>query len=714
VGRDTTYGDYSRTGTQDCQNAFGVDDVDFELGDDEKKTIPERARLIMEANMRSFEENGSKEGWFEQNDVAGDDPHLDPEKAYQAWRSAWVSCATRMVQETLEESIQTAKDEHVAFYLYGDTDEEPIEVYDDEESALRELARLPTGKILKGDANGPEYEIWAVHPGVDAFYGTDVGRSCCLAMMDEFRMQRALARSRQWRANPRNPYEVRSPSGKEEEYADRDDAEFHADELRRAGVRDVQVVPRTRTRPGQRKNPSGMIWAAPGATAWRNVLDDLEVARDAFVSHDEKQGEIIVNEIVSGYPTLRIARCIRRLYDTNAAKKHPKEVQQYLYKIYGEGIRASHYFGGGNVGPSGPQHHMVVVSASRLVDPRGEVAIFRYQPDDPSTFGTFPLRDLSYNADGIPAAKFGTLAPLAMLEDVGIHYVIRCEEDMPARKRARKNPDQALTKEQATERFYELLQDPDPNSMEIAQDLVLEYGLSLVELGEKQAAELGARASKASVLNKKSWESSMGYFRLTPSFSVNMGPPRSVLWTIDATNRQRHYLYFWGDEREKFFPGSVTRTDAEARRIAAADCWVIAKALKGIASSASWSEVKSVVAEAYSTSPSTEAMLPELYGGKQRTPTFAEARKDLFEALRERGWQVSAQLKTPWAEAPNRRMRLWFKPQAVWASFDDRGRHTLGGASSITGGALMPEIRSLSGAQYVQRLYSIYPEELRR
>ncbi len=46
--------------------------------------------------------------------------------------------------------------------------------------------------------------------------------------------------------------------------------------------------------------------------------------------------------------------------------------------------------------------------------------------------------------------------------------------------------------------------------------------------------------------------------------------------------------------------------------------------------------------------------------------TYAQAQRDILENLASNGWQVSAGLKIPHATSPNGRLRLWFKPQAVW------------------------------------------------
>ena len=65
------------------------------------------------------------------------------------------------------------------------------------------------------------------------------------------------AGAQQWNPSTSNPYEVRSDSGLEGVFADEHDAMFYADELRGVGAKRVEVVKRTRQRPGSapRQNP---------------------------------------------------------------------------------------------------------------------------------------------------------------------------------------------------------------------------------------------------------------------------------------------------------------------------------------------------------------------------------------------------------------------------------------------------------------------------
>lgn len=60
---------------------------------------------------------------------------------------------------------------------------------------------------------------------------------------------------------------------------------------------------------------------------------------------------------------------------------------------------------------------------------------------------------------------------------------------------------------------------------------------------------------------------------------------------------------------------------------------------------------------------------------KAKVPTFAQAKARLLNELMGLGWDVSPQLKIPHATSPDRRIRLWFKPQAVWYTGSSFGGH---------------------------------------
>jgi len=51
--------------------------------------------------------------------------------------------------------------------------------------------------------------------------------------------------------------------------------------------------------------------------------------------------------------------------------------------------------------------------------------------------------------------------------------------------------------------------------------------------------------------------------------------------------------------------------------------------------------------------------------------TYAKAKEDLITVPLTKGWNVhrfghQGLLKTPWTENPEKSVRIWFKPQALW------------------------------------------------
>ena len=65
--------------------------------------------------------------------------------------------------------------------------------------------------------------------------------------------------------------------------------------------------------------------------------------------------------------------------------------------------------------------------------------------------------------------------------------------------------------------------------------------------------------------------------------------------------------------------------------------------------------------------------------------TFAQARSSILEHLRNRRWNVKANLKIPHATSESGEVRLWFKPQAVHFTCTGRGgRHEFKDARTIS------------------------------
>lgn len=95
-----TYGDFSRTGAQDCANAISIDEFDYKGGG--------TAEEIVERTWAQWERDGMEEQWLEQQD---DFEGLDPHKAYEAWASGWRGRAVGYVERELERRRKDAEDE---------------------------------------------------------------------------------------------------------------------------------------------------------------------------------------------------------------------------------------------------------------------------------------------------------------------------------------------------------------------------------------------------------------------------------------------------------------------------------------------------------------------------------------------------------------------------------------------------------------------------
>jgi hypothetical protein len=95
-----TYGDFRRTGVQDCGNVMSIDEFDFKGGG--------TAEQIVARTWAEWEDDGMEEQWLEQQD---DLEGLDPHQCYEAWRDGWKSCATRVVGYELIDRAKRAEDD---------------------------------------------------------------------------------------------------------------------------------------------------------------------------------------------------------------------------------------------------------------------------------------------------------------------------------------------------------------------------------------------------------------------------------------------------------------------------------------------------------------------------------------------------------------------------------------------------------------------------
>lgn len=96
-----TYGDFTRTGYQDCGNVFSADEHRSAWERLGKPRGASAARGVVRAAWG--DDATAYAEWLDQQDVdeiVGDG--LDPRTAYQAWRDAWQSCAESGVRAALK------------------------------------------------------------------------------------------------------------------------------------------------------------------------------------------------------------------------------------------------------------------------------------------------------------------------------------------------------------------------------------------------------------------------------------------------------------------------------------------------------------------------------------------------------------------------------------------------------------------------------------
>lgn len=329
--------------------------------------------------------------------------------------------------------------------------------------------------------------------------------------------------------------------------------------------------------------------------------------------------------------------------------------------------------------------------------------------------------------DNAEAARLGlptvTDDEVALLPEAQRALAIELDEDPEENPRPHRNPE--MTREEAFRAFNELLRDPDPAAMQIAEDLVLEHKLSLADLGEGGVFE-----------RRRSMHRSVGRFTLSPLYPAD-APLYAIEWQLEerpghVTNAPHTtWTYwitaFWNSEQRVVRSGAwgYYRTFEEARRAAAADSWALAKRMKQMmVESWRWQRIGQVEFVLQDTLRSPDATAPELYehratrgpkGGRPKQPTYKEAQDAIFSALRRAGWVLSPlTLKLPHATSPNGSLRLWFKPQAVhytstytsggWATHD---RHVASNARSISYDL---DIRKMTPSEFLGYLRDRFPK----
>ena len=111
MGKKLNYGDFTRTGWQDCGNVYDVNehrDAWESLG--RPRDVGAARRVVKEA---WGGDDDAYEAWIGQQDVGEmvqDD--LDPRKAYRAWRDAWQECAESAVKASMRRWLDLEEDDH--------------------------------------------------------------------------------------------------------------------------------------------------------------------------------------------------------------------------------------------------------------------------------------------------------------------------------------------------------------------------------------------------------------------------------------------------------------------------------------------------------------------------------------------------------------------------------------------------------------------------
>jgi len=125
------------------------------------------------------------------------------------------------------------------------------------------------------------------------------------------------------------------------------------------------------------------------------------------------------------------------------------------------------------------------------------------------------------------------------------------------------------------------------------------------------------------------------------------------------------------------------------------------------------------IAEALASPPSSApSPIKRATPSKPTKRTYPQARADLLKHLAATGWQVSPGLKIPHATSPDGKLRLWFKPQAIW--FTDlqaeqgfygggKSRHDFHDARTLSYDL---DIRALSSEQFVGMIARHFPGHL--
>lgn len=148
-----TIADYESDGRWDCGHAYDTDTFSEEIRKDPEAT-PEQ---IFDRATASWDDEGF-EDWASQNELEG---HPRAREAFEAWKRGWRACALPKIADDIGGYKLRQLEDLESYYLFGPGDE-IIEQFGDLDTAMKELATIPEGKVMYGDGTGPHYTLVTV------------------------------------------------------------------------------------------------------------------------------------------------------------------------------------------------------------------------------------------------------------------------------------------------------------------------------------------------------------------------------------------------------------------------------------------------------------------------------------------------------------------------------------------------------------------------